>query len=119
MLSDAIECVAEYERALPLGIVERLNSKVVTRTDKSPPPTVPYGKCKIAEQVLKAILAPCAVRAEQQLDVSCAQVNLLAAPRQLINQIALTVDARVRDNPNVPVECERLMLVLGFYCGLQ
>jgi hypothetical protein len=65
----AVQRVAENKAACRLGIVEGLDAEMVPRTEQALRSPVPNGIGKVAKQMLDAVIAPGAVRMENQLRI--------------------------------------------------
>ena len=109
MLAQAIQRVAEEEQLAQFTIVERLNPKMVARTEKRFPLCVPDSERKISSKVLNAVGAPCCVRSQNQFGIGrrrCKRVAT-AASRILLLKFVATVDPGISRDPQVP-EVRRL-----------
>ena len=119
MLADAIQSGAEDDGVAHLRVKQRLHTKVIPRAEQALARPVPYGKCEITKQVLDTFLAPGPVGPEQQFNVGHAPVHGFAARGELPDQVGLRVHARVRDDPHVAIQRERLGLAPGFFGGSE
>src|SRR5579864_1832257 len=114
MQTEAIERVAEEDAAPDLCVVERLHAEVIPRAEEATSRTVPDGECEVAEQAPYALLAPGAVRAEDQLSIWSIRREIGLACPERRDEILPRIDPSVGHNPLAPVERERLLRARGF-----
>jgi hypothetical protein len=81
--------------------------------------SIPYRKCKIADQVIDAILSPHLIRAEDELNISDLLQIMLDIRFQALNEIVPAVNPRVCDDPDLSIEAAWLVLARRFISRTQ
>ena len=113
----AIERVAEEKQVAEIGVVKRLDAKMISRAEERFSPRVPDGECKIAAQVLHARLAPCGVGVQDQFRIRRRLLNLASFVREFRFEFRATINPRVGGNPELAIEAGRLVLGEGLVRG--
>src|SRR3989442_1574780 len=106
MLSNAIECVAENQASLHVGVVKWLDAKMVAGTKKPLLWPVPNDKSKVADQALDTVIAPHVVRVQNKFHVGHRFLNLASFGPQMSNQIVGTINQNLslRFDPGVALK---------------
>src|ERR1051326_5217211 len=117
MLPDAVQRVAEDYSLAQMGVKERPHSKMIASAKQPVLGSVPNGECKITEEVLDTVFTPRPIGAEKQLAVCQSTLHVFAPGGEFLNQVALGIQPRVRDDPHMSVKRKGLTLVSGFFRG--
>ena len=119
MAADAVELACEEEKPAGDREEERLDAELVAGTEEATTTTIPDREGEVAEQVIDARIPPGVVGVEDQGLVAGA-VELavlgdlgLVRVGQLADELGPIVDAGVSSDPHLPIERERLTMVLG------
>ena len=64
-----VQCVTENNERSEMAVEKRFHTHVIARAEELLSVAVPYGKSEIAEQVLRTVLAPEMIRAQNELDI--------------------------------------------------
>src|SRR6202521_4364981 len=80
---------------------------------------VPDPKREVAEKMLYAALLPHIVRAQNELHIGCALEIAATVLPQCSDQFLPSIHAGIGDDPRLTVQAVGLILVFGFFGGLE
>src|SRR5256885_5980425 len=119
MQADAVERIAEDNRAPKLRVEEGLDAEMIPGTEHAMFGGIPDREREVAEEMRDTVLAPGAVRTKNQLRVGGVRTDLLPSSLQIGREIGPRIDARVGDDPAPAVECEWLLVGSRVVDGLE
>src|SRR3979490_1287992 len=109
MEPDAVERVAEHDRAPWLRIEEWLDAELIAGAEQALLGAVPDREREVADQMRHAVFAPRAIRAQDQLRIGGVRARPLVPCEERGHEIVSRVDSRIGHNPAPPIERERLL----------
>jgi hypothetical protein len=105
-----------------LRVVKRLHSHVIARAEKPLVFPVPDRESEISEQVIHTRRAPRLIGAENEfriIRIRGTRRRALARGRQLRDEIRPAIHARIRCDPNIVAQLERLAFARGIIGGSE
>jgi hypothetical protein len=110
MEANAIERVAHDEPVIHDGVVKGNNAKMVAGAEERIASAIPYREGEVAEQSLRARLAPDMVGMKNELRVGGAGLDRPARALQRADKLGSSIESCVRRDPDLTVQGTGLWL---------
>jgi hypothetical protein len=119
ILPNAIEAIAEDNRAWHLSVKQGLDTKMIAGAEQAAPAPVPDCKSKISKQPVDASDSPRVVCVQNEFNIGRVVTRRASVSRQPSSQFASRIYPSIRRDPGAPVQSGRLSFELGVACGAQ
>src|SRR5258706_617385 len=119
MEPDAVERVAEHDRAPWLRIEEWLDAEMIAGAEQAPLGAIPDRECEVADQMRPAVFAPRAIGAQDQLRIGGGRARPLVPCEERGHEIVSRVDSRIGHDQAPPIKGERLLVGGAVFDNLQ
>src|SRR5437773_1991344 len=106
MEPDAVERVAEDDRAPWLRIEEWLDTEMIAGAEQAPLGAIPDREREVADQMRHALFAPRGIGAQEQRRIGGVRARPLVPCEERGHEIVSRVDSRIGHDPAPPIQRE-------------